>query len=158
MLLVRMIRTSWGSIAVTLTIPASQMMNDQWILFAIRSLVTGCSVLRNVLSRTVSFQSRLKKCSTTSRSEMIVSVRLVSEPLPYWHLRNIPVGTPEGARVFGQDFNLWDPCLKPLNRCVVGSKEIAVEWPNSDATNGCAASHGPLCRCMAVITRTSNVM
>ena len=37
---VRMILTSWGSMAVTLTKPASQIMNDQWIRFAIRSLVT----------------------------------------------------------------------------------------------------------------------
>jgi hypothetical protein len=41
MLRVRMILASWGSMAVTLTKPASQITNDQWILFAIRSLVTG---------------------------------------------------------------------------------------------------------------------
>jgi hypothetical protein len=41
MLRVRMILATWGSMAVTLTKPASHIMNDQWILFAIRSLVTG---------------------------------------------------------------------------------------------------------------------
>jgi hypothetical protein len=75
MLRVRMILASWGSIAVTLTKPASQIMNDQGILFAIRSLV------ENLLSGMVLFQNRL--CRTTSESEVIVSIRPVSNLMPY---------------------------------------------------------------------------
>ena len=55
-------------------------------------------------------------CGTTSESEVIVSIRLVSNLMPYQHPRNIPFRLLRTVPWFSQEFSVWD---RDLNHSIV---------------------------------------